>query len=155
MLSLPPAFVLSQDQTLMLRIQSLALRHVLNRRELTPIFNQQQSEDRHRENWCCLLLKRDRQSLFPEPRSLKVPRAPPPTFLFLYIQLSKNRRTHHPSNRFQQARNSRLRPQNQPQPTKETLERRSSSPAAPPPSSVIGLIDPTPPTRQQTFSRPR
>ncbi|MGO4439903.1 hypothetical protein, partial [Rhizobium sp. RAF56] len=31
----------------------------------------------------------------------------------------------------------------------ETLERRTSSPAAPPPSSVIGLIDPTPFLSQQ------
>ncbi|WP_210334515.1 hypothetical protein, partial [Ensifer sp. ENS10] len=78
-LSLPPAFVLSQDQTLKLRIQSLALRHVLNRRELTPFFNQHQSENRHQENRCSLLLKRDRQSLFPKepfrvPHELRRPR---------------------------------------------------------------------------------
>ncbi|MFJ6326353.1 hypothetical protein, partial [Rhizobium sp. NPDC092014] len=35
------------------------------------------------------------------------------------------------------------------QPIQETLERRTSSPAAPPPSSVIGLIDPTHRTSQQ------
>ncbi|CUX32329.1 hypothetical protein AGR5A_Cc70349 [Agrobacterium genomosp. 5 str. CFBP 6626] len=36
-LSLPPAFVLSQDQTLKLRIQSRLNHVILNRRELTPI----------------------------------------------------------------------------------------------------------------------
>ncbi|WP_210268645.1 hypothetical protein, partial [Rhizobium rhizogenes] len=37
---LPPAFVLSQDQTLMLRIQSRLNHVILNRRELTPVSNQ-------------------------------------------------------------------------------------------------------------------
>ena len=37
MLSLPPAFVLSQDQTLKLRIQSRLITFVLNRRELTRV----------------------------------------------------------------------------------------------------------------------
>ncbi len=85
-------------------------------------------------------------------RNRSSPRAPPPTFLFLYIQLSKNRRTHRPSNRFHKAQNSRPEPLNQHQANQETLERRSSSPAAPPPSSVIGLIDPHPHRRQQGFS---
>lgn len=51
-----------------------------------------------------LLSKRDRQSLFQEPKSLQVPQAPPPTFLFLYLQLSKNRRETFPST-FQQDQN--------------------------------------------------
>ncbi|WP_210335715.1 hypothetical protein, partial [Ensifer sp. ENS11] len=42
-------------------------------------------------------------------------------------------------------------PTNQHPPIKETLKRRTSSPAAPPPSSVIGLIEEPQPGCQQAI----
>ncbi|WP_210214282.1 hypothetical protein, partial [Sinorhizobium medicae] len=51
------------------------------------------------------------------------------------------------------AKTRKSQPQNQHPPIKETLERKASSPAAPPPSSVIGLIDPSPFPSQQPISK--
>ena len=63
-LSLPPAFVLSQDQTLMLRIQSLAKSRSLNRRELHTCFPNERPESQTPKTSVTSLDKRDRQSLF-------------------------------------------------------------------------------------------
>ncbi|MGG6895462.1 hypothetical protein, partial [Rhizobium sp. BR 315] len=73
--------VLSQDQTLMLRIQSRLNHVILNRRELTLISKRITAPKRG--VFSCS--KRDRRSLFQEPASLPIPQAPPPTFLFLLI----------------------------------------------------------------------
>ena len=139
-LSLPPAFVLSQDQTLMLRIQSRLNHVILNRRELTLVSKRITAPKRG--VFSCS--KRNRRSLFPEPKSLPVPQASPPTFLFLLffncqITDQSNQSKSIPAIPGTQARNH----QSASQPIQETPERVTSSPAAPPPSSVIGLIDPT------------
>ena len=160
-LSLPPAFVLSQDQTLMLRIQS-RLNHVfLNRRELTPVSNQtfasqrlsgqlrvpsmHSIDERHRsqKNRVYSLVQNVTVEVSFQNRYLYQSReAPPPTFLFL---LFFNCQTTDQKNPVKipvpSSPGKNPNHQSASQPIKETPERKSSSPAAPPPSSVIGLID--------------
>ncbi|MDK4704439.1 hypothetical protein PH562_19460, partial [Rhizobium sp. CNPSo 4062] len=78
--------------------------------------------------------------------------APPPTFLFLLIfncqitDQSNQSKTELPS-----IPGPAQNQQSASQPIQETPERETSSPAAPPPSSVIGLIDPTSEPSQQAY----
>ena len=133
MLSLPPAFVLSQDQTLKLRIQSLALLTFLTRTHTSISKSAETNQDQE----CNFLKNVTAKVSFKEPVSLPIPQTSPPTFLFLlFIQLSNNRRHQasipsKPKPTFQSAQ------QNQTLKSKfrrQSQERVKRSPAAPPPS---------------------
>ena len=90
-LSLPPAFVLSQDQTLMLRIQSLAKITFEIDENFTPVL-QSLPLRKNPKTSVTSLDKRDRQSLFQWTGPKSRPRPRRPRFSFFSIQLSKNRR---------------------------------------------------------------
>ena len=92
MLSLPPAFVLSQDQTLMLRIQSLAKITFEIDENFTPVL-QSPSKRKGPKTSVTSLDKRDRQSLFQWTSPKARPRPRRPRFSFFSIQLSNNRRS--------------------------------------------------------------
>ncbi len=151
MLSLPPAFVLSQDQTLMLRIQSLAKITFEIDENFTPVLQSLPSRKDPKTS-VTSLDKRDRQSLF-QGQDLNPVRGPRrPRFSFFYLQLSNNRRST-PSQSPEAV--------NQPEPVrlnshqllKETLERVRRPPEAPPLSFDGRVIGPLIRLRQQAFSR--
>ena len=150
-LSLPPAFVLSQDQTLKLRIQSLALRHVTESTRTHTRLKRPESL----KNEVLSLDKRDRQSLFQGQSFQTVRDTPPPTFLFLLdLQLSKNRRK---LSRLNQSPKAQRRIQlitgsSTPHPS-ETSERVRRSPAAPPPSLVSRFLRPHTKQVNRDFSK--
>ena len=130
-LSLPPAFVLSQDQTLMLRIQSLAKITFEIDENFTPVL-QSLSLRKDPKTSVTSLDKRDRQSLF-QGQDLNPVRGPRrPRFSFFYLQLSNNRR----STPSQSLKNQQTTPNRSPaqftQLLKETLERVRRPPEAPP-----------------------
>ncbi|WP_158662939.1 hypothetical protein [Agrobacterium tumefaciens] len=83
---------------------------------------------------CILLSKRDRQSLFQRSKSLQTPQASPPTFLFLLIFNCQI------TDRIKQSQNQSPQSHKPRNPTSNPLinlissERKSPSPAAPPPS---------------------
>jgi hypothetical protein len=88
----------------------------------------------HHKNDVTSLDKRDRQSLFQEPVSLPIPQAPPPTFLFLLI--FNCQKTDQIIQSYQSPKPETRKPQTliSVSANPETLERKTSSPAAPPPS---------------------
>ena len=159
-LSLPPAFVLSQDQTLKLRIQSRH-NHVVVLLEL----NGRSSPSKHSRK----SIRKRRERLYFHSKNVTVEvysmnnlkaetlqssaQHPPPTFLFLIFNCQKTDRDISPvisqtpqslsPNTPQKlshprAQAIRPRPPNRPQ-SQETSERVRRSPAAPPPSLVCGL----------------
>ena len=148
MLSLPPAFVLSQDQTLKLRIQSVTNHY---RSESTRTFMYTRNASQRSSFHGSLISKRDRHFVF-QTDPLKDPRdAADHVSLSSHLQLSKNRR----SNLKRQKRQQPQRPNRNPVPIsipanfpEISLERKSSSPAAPPPSSVRRFINPSHKTSQ-------
>jgi hypothetical protein len=98
----------------------------------------------HHKNDVTSLDKRDRQSLFQEPVSLPVPQAPPPTFLFLLI--FNCQKTDQITQSYQSPKSETRKPQNliSIPANPETLERKTSSPAAPPPSFSEWAYSPSP-----------
>ena len=148
-LSLPPAFVLSQDQTLMLRIQSLAKITFEIDENFTPVL-QRQSLRNDPKTSVTSLDKRDRQSLFLD-RLKTDPRPRRPRFSFFSIQLSKNRRAIRLSHQKQQIQTRTS--QAQFSPASQGNPRASSSAAR----SAAALVRwpgyrPTLSGRQQTIS---
>ena len=139
-LSLPPAFVLSQDQTLMLRIQS-RLNHVFKLTRTSHLFSRRLAAPK---TSVTSLDKRDRQSLFQSPgiptRTVKLRR---PRFSFFSICNCQITDLSHKTQSNPYQRDNRF-PANHPclslQSLIETPERSNpSSPEAPPSSSVSGL----------------
>ena len=98
--------------------------------------------------------KRDRQSLFQRQVSLPIPpsSAAHVSLSSLYAIVKEQTKATKTSVKNPPTRQppSSNHPQSRPTVSQETLERSSSSPAAPPPSSVIGLIDPTHRSSQHT-----
>ncbi|WP_208722859.1 hypothetical protein, partial [Rhizobium vallis] len=117
----------------MLRIQSLALRHVLNRRELHTCFPGKMAKTKSPKTSVTSLDKRDRQSLFQRTEISSDPASSAAhVSLSSHLQLSNNRRP-----KVVTKSRSKLPPRatNQQSPIRLiSLERETSSPAAPPPS---------------------
>ena len=114
----------------------------------------QRTRERHprHQNDVTSLDKRDRQSLFQRQVSLPIPPSSAAHVSLSSLYAIVKEQTKSPNdpvknNPTRQPPSSKS-PQSRPTVSQETLERSSSSPAAPPPSSVIGLIDPTKRTSQ-------
>ena len=150
-LSLPPAFVLSQDQTLMLRIQSLAKITFEIDENFTPVL-QSSSLRTNPTTSVTSLDKRDRQSLFPDqPKPVHDPADHVSLSSIFNCQITDGQ--HRPS----LTRSSKNHPNqirlNSHQFHQETLERVRRPPEAPPLSFDGRVIGPPLPSRQQPISR--